>query len=80
VTSTVSDATGGLVSLPPIPQVPLTPEQGQALISDSLLQQIQHYAFGDGAGPSTLAGPCKKQGPFDFNGSKSQYPHVNALK
>jgi virulence factor Mce-like protein len=80
VTSTVSDATGGLVTLPPIPQVPLTPEQAQALIPDSLLQQIQHYAFGDGAAPGALAGPCKKQGPFDFNGTKSQYPHVNALK
>ncbi len=78
VTQTVSDATG--IALPPIPQVPLTPDQAQALIPNSLLQQIQHYAFGDGAGASALASPCKKQGPFDFNGSKSQYPHVNALK
>jgi len=78
VTSTVSDATG--VTLPPIPQVPLTPAQAEALNPDSLLQQIQHFAFGDGAGPSQLAPPCRKQGPFDFNGSKSQYPHVNALK
>ena len=80
VTSTVSDATGGLVTGPPIPQVPLSPAQAQALIPDSLLQQIQHYAFGDGAAPSALAPACKKQGPFDFNGTKSQYPHVNALK
>ena len=80
VTSTVSDATGGLVTLPPIPQVPLSPAQAQALIPDSLLQQIQHFAFGDGAAPSALAPACKKQGPFDFNGTKSQYPHVNALK
>jgi hypothetical protein len=80
VTSTVSDATGGLVTVPPIPQVPLSPAQAQALIPDSLLQQIQHYAFGDGAAPSALAPACKKQGPFDFNGTKSQYPHVNALK
>jgi hypothetical protein len=80
VTSTVSDVTGGLVPLPPIPQVPLTPEQAQALIPDSLLQQIQHFAFGDGAPASALAGPCRNQGPFDFNGVRSQYPHVNALK
>jgi hypothetical protein len=80
VTSTVSDATGGLVTLPPIPQVPLTPAQAQALIPDSLLQQIQHFAFLDGAPVSALAPPCRKQGPFDFNGTRSQYPHVNALK
>jgi phospholipid/cholesterol/gamma-HCH transport system substrate-binding protein len=78
VTQTVSDATG--TTLPPIPQVPLTPAQAQALIPDSLLQQIEHYAFLDGAPVSAMAASCKKQGPWDFNGSKSQYPHVNALK
>ena len=34
------------VTLPPIPQIPLTPEQAEALIPDELLSQIQQYAFG----------------------------------
>jgi virulence factor Mce-like protein len=77
-TSTVSQVTG--TTLPPIPQVPLTPAQAQALIPDSLLQQIQHFAFLDGAPVSAMAPSCKQQGPWNFNGTKSQYPHVNALK
>jgi phospholipid/cholesterol/gamma-HCH transport system substrate-binding protein len=73
----VTDLVGGLVPLPPIPQVPLTPEQATALIPNDLLQRIQHYAFGDG---TVGAPPCRKQGLFDFGGEKTQYPHVNALK
>jgi hypothetical protein len=80
VGQTVSDATGGLVQLPPIPQVPLSPAQAQALIPNDLLARIEQYAFGNGAAPSTLAPPCRNQGPFDFGGEKTQYPHVNALK
>ena len=54
--------------------------QAQALIPDDLLARIQQYAFGNGAPVSALAPPCRKQGAFDFGGSKTQYPHVNALK
>ena len=67
------------VTLPPIPQVPLTPEQ----------------AAGADPGPSCCSGssssrsaarrarawsapPCRKQGPFEFGGERTQYPHVNA--
>jgi phospholipid/cholesterol/gamma-HCH transport system substrate-binding protein len=80
VGQTVSDATGGLLTLPPIPQVPLTPSQAQALIPDQLLSQIEQYAFGGAASGVGIAPPCKKQGDFDFGGEKTQYPHVNALK
>jgi virulence factor Mce-like protein len=84
VVSTVSEpvtgVTGGLVQLPPIPQVPITPEQAQALIPNELLQRIQQYAFAGGAPGSDMAPPCRNQGPFDFGGSKTRYPHVNALK
>jgi virulence factor Mce-like protein len=80
VADTVTGVTGGIVKLPPITQVPLTPDQAQALIPNDLLQRIQQFAFGGGAGPSGLAPPCRKQGPFDFGGEKTQYPHVNALK
>ncbi|WP_028059089.1 MlaD family protein [Candidatus Solirubrobacter pratensis] len=80
VTQTVTDVTGGLVQLPPIPQVPLTPDQASALIPADLLQKIQQFAFGGGASAGSLAPPCRKQGAFDFGGEKTQYPHVNALK
>ena len=36
------------IGLPPIPQIPLTPEQAEALIPDDLLQRIQQFAFGSG--------------------------------
>jgi len=73
---------GGIVELPPIglpplPQVPLTPEQAEALIPDALLAQIQQYAFGVG-GAGVVAPACRKQGPFTFGGQTTQYPHVNA--
>jgi virulence factor Mce-like protein len=67
------------VTLPPIPQVPLTPEQAQALIPDELLARVQQFAFGGAAGGGTVAAPpCRKQGPFEFGGERTQYPHVNA--
>lgn len=66
------------VTLPPIPQVPLTPEQAAALIPTELLQRIQQYAFGGPGNVGLVAPPCKKQGPFEFGGERTQYPHVNA--
>ncbi len=75
--SQVQTTVGGVspVQLPPIPQVPLTPEQAQALIPNDLLARIQQYAFA-GAGAAAPAPPCRKQGPWSFQGEKSQYPHV----
>jgi phospholipid/cholesterol/gamma-HCH transport system substrate-binding protein len=78
VSSTVGGLTGGL--LPPIPQVPLTPAQAEALIPDDLLARIQQFAFEGGAAPAAIAPPCKKQGDFNFGGEQTQYPHVNARK
>jgi virulence factor Mce-like protein len=66
------------IGLPPLPQVPLTPEQAKALIPDELLAQIQQFAFGGNGGPGVTAPPCRKQGPFTFGGETTQYPHVNA--
>jgi phospholipid/cholesterol/gamma-HCH transport system substrate-binding protein len=80
VTNQPLDAVATVVSgtLPQIPQTPLTPEQAQALIPDELLQRVKQFAFGD-PGAGVVAPPCRKQGPFDFGGSRTQYPHVNAL-
>lgn len=66
------------LSLPPIPQVPLTPEQAAALIPTELLQRIQQFAFGGAGNAGLVAPPCKQQGPFTFGGETTQYPHVNA--
>ena len=79
----VPDIVNGIVQLPPIglppiPQVPLTPEQAEALIPDQLLQQIQTFAFGGNGGPGVTAPPCRKQGPFTVGGQTSQYPRVSA--
>ena len=51
------------ITLPPIPQVPLTPEQAAALIPTELLQSIQSIVFGGKAnGGAAPAPPCRKQG------------------
>jgi phospholipid/cholesterol/gamma-HCH transport system substrate-binding protein len=80
VSQTLSGATGGLITLPPIPQVPLSPAQAQALIPDQLLQQIQQFTGLNGTPASSLAPPCRPQGKYTFGGETTQYPHVNALK
>ena len=66
------------VTLPPIPQVPLTPEQAEALIPDELLQRIQDFAFGGATGQGVVAPPCRQQGPFEFGGKRTQYPQIDA--
>jgi hypothetical protein len=66
------------VTLPPIPQVPLTPDQAAALIPADLLQRIQNIVFGGPGGTGVAAPPCRKQGLFEFGGERTQYPHVNA--
>jgi hypothetical protein len=83
VPTVVADLTGGAVQLPPvtfppIPQVPLTPEQGQALVSDQLLARIQEFAFGGAGGAGLVSPPCRKQGPFTLGGKSTQYPQLNA--
>jgi phospholipid/cholesterol/gamma-HCH transport system substrate-binding protein len=66
------------VGFPAIPQVQLTAEQAEALIPDQLLAQIQQFAFGGADNAGLVAPPCRKQGVFDFNGERTQYPHVTA--
>jgi hypothetical protein len=47
------------------------------LIPDQLRKQIQQFAFA--ANGSVPAPPCKQQGPYNFSGQVTLYPHVNAL-
>ena len=72
---------GGLpVQLPvPLPQSPLTPQQLQQLVPNDLLGSIVQFAFNGANGSGAVpAPPCRKQGPFDFSGERTQYPHVKA--
>jgi phospholipid/cholesterol/gamma-HCH transport system substrate-binding protein len=83
IPSPVATIVGGVVQLPPIglppiPQVPLTPEQASALIPDELLQRIQTFAFGGATGAGVASPPCRKQGPFTVSGKTTQYPQVDA--
>jgi phospholipid/cholesterol/gamma-HCH transport system substrate-binding protein len=83
IASPVATLVGGAlqvppVTLPPIPQVPLTPEQAEALIPNELLQRVQEFAFGGGTGQGVVSPPCRKQGTFDVGGKKSQYPQIVA--
>jgi phospholipid/cholesterol/gamma-HCH transport system substrate-binding protein len=83
VPSPIATIVGGVVQLPPIglppiPQVPLTPEQAEALVPDELLQRIQDFAFGGATGQGVVSPPCRKQGPFEFGGKRTQYPQIDA--
>jgi phospholipid/cholesterol/gamma-HCH transport system substrate-binding protein len=65
------------VSLPGLPEVPpitLSPEQMLELIPAELLARINQYAYVNSAVPP--APPCRRQGPYDFGGERTQYPHV----
>jgi len=83
IPSPVATIVGGVlqvppVTLPPIPQVPLTPEQAEALIPDELLQRVQDFAFGGATGQGVVSPPCRQQGPFEFGGKRTQYPQIDA--
>jgi virulence factor Mce-like protein len=47
------------------------------LIPDQLRKQIEQFAFA--ANGTVPAPPCKQQGPYNFSGQVTLYPHVNAL-
>ena len=67
------------VNLPPIPQVPLTPEQASALIPTELLNRIQQYAFGGAGTPGSWSRRrAASRARSTFGGERTQYPHVNA--
>jgi hypothetical protein len=59
-----------------VPAVPLPPPADD-LIPDELLDRIIQFGFaGD---PSNVpAPPCRLQGPYNFGGEITQYPHVRA--
>src|SRR4051794_10921283 len=57
------------IGLPPIPQIPLTPAQAEALIPDDLLRRIEHFAFGGQANGGAVAPPPgRPPGQVTFGG------------
>lgn len=62
--------------LPAVPQ--LTPAELKALIPDELLDRINRFAYAGAAPDAVPAPPCRQQGPYDYDGDRTQYPHVKA--
>ena len=63
----------------PVPLPDLSPEQAQELIPDELLQRINQFGFANSpVGGPVPAPPCRPQGPYDYAGERTQYPHVKA--
>jgi phospholipid/cholesterol/gamma-HCH transport system substrate-binding protein len=75
-TNTIPAVSTPPVSIPgviEIPPVTLTPQQMLDLVPDDLLSRVNQFAYGGG----TVAAPsCRRQGPFDYGGEQTQYPHV----
>jgi phospholipid/cholesterol/gamma-HCH transport system substrate-binding protein len=60
-------------SITNVPAPPLPPEVGD-LVPQDLLDRIIEFGF---AGGDVPAPPCRIQGPYNFGGELTQYPHVN---
>ncbi len=63
-------------SITNVPAPPLPPSVGDE-IPQELLDRIITYAFAGSPG-NVPAGPCRLQGPYNFGGEITQYPHVRA--
>jgi phospholipid/cholesterol/gamma-HCH transport system substrate-binding protein len=59
-----------------VPDLPLPPPVAE-LVPQDLLDRIVEFAFAGSPGGDGPAPPCRLQGPYDFGGEITQYPHVN---
>jgi phospholipid/cholesterol/gamma-HCH transport system substrate-binding protein len=59
-----------------VPSLPLPPAVGE-LVPQDLLDRIVEFAFAGSPGGDGPAPPCRIQGPYNFGGEITQYPHVN---
>jgi phospholipid/cholesterol/gamma-HCH transport system substrate-binding protein len=59
-----------------VPELPLPPAVGE-LVPQDLLDRIVQFAFAGSPGGDGPAPPCRLQGPYNFGGEITQYPHVN---
>jgi phospholipid/cholesterol/gamma-HCH transport system substrate-binding protein len=63
----------------PVPVLePLSPALAQQLVPPTLLANLRALVPNSMSGSGTFAPPCKQQGPYDFGGERTQYPHVKA--
>ena len=51
---------------------------GRELVPQDLLDRIVEFAFAGQPGTNGPAPPCRLQGPYNFGGEVTQYPHVPA--
>jgi hypothetical protein len=66
------------VPVPTAVPTPLSTDQLQALVPNELLDRINKFAFATAPDGTVPAPPCKPQGPYNYGGETTQYPHVKA--
>ena len=66
----------GVPGVTNVPSLPLPPVVAD-LVPTDLLDRVIRYAFAGQPGTNGPAPPCRPQGPYDFGGEITQYPHVN---
>jgi virulence factor Mce-like protein len=78
-------AVPGVTNLPPVvppdllPDLPVLDAGALAqLIPPDLLNRINRFAFAGTPAGTVIAPPCRSQGPYNFGGEITQYPHVRA--
>jgi phospholipid/cholesterol/gamma-HCH transport system substrate-binding protein len=66
----------GVPSVTSVPALPLPPPVAD-LVPQDLLDRVIEFAFAGQPGSNGPAPPCRNQGPYNFGGEITQYPHVN---
>jgi phospholipid/cholesterol/gamma-HCH transport system substrate-binding protein len=66
----------GVPTVTNVPAVPLPPPLAD-LVPQDLLDRVIEFAFAGQPGSNGPAPPCRNQGPYNFGGEITQYPHVN---
>ena len=67
----------GVPNITNVPLPPFPPSVGD-LVPQDLLNRIIEFAFAGQPGVNGPAPPCRLQGPYNFGGQVTQYPHVTA--
>jgi phospholipid/cholesterol/gamma-HCH transport system substrate-binding protein len=60
-----------------VPAITNAPPDSPNRLPDGLIARINQYALGGATTGAVPAPACRPQGPFDFGGQVTQYPHVN---
>ncbi len=66
----------GVPTVTSVPALPLPPPVAD-LVPQDLLDRVIEFAFAGQPGSNGPAPPCRNQGPYNFGGEITQYPHVN---